>query len=185
MHKGWFRIPGVQDGDRTLEQQLKGLDDLLREVKGCSVLDLGCAEGLIARSLLDAGARHVAGLDILPAHVDEARRQCAGRKASFGVQDLDRLELGTSDGEEGMVDIVLMLAILHKLRDPLRLVREIKEVFPRLIVIRMPAATPGYVQDRRSGNVRFDVVAELQPEYALRQVEKGHFDEWIGYFHCA
>ena len=56
---GWFVInhdkAGHRDGDRSLEQQMRGLEKLVREVHGKTVLDIGCAEGLISMALVRAG----------------------------------------------------------------------------------------------------------------------------------
>jgi SAM-dependent methyltransferase len=41
--------------------------------RGESVLDIGCGEGYFARALREAGAAHVAGLDISPDFIAEAR----------------------------------------------------------------------------------------------------------------
>ena len=48
--QGWFSTKG-RLGDRTLKQQLMGLDPLFAECKGKTVLDVGCAEGLISIEL--------------------------------------------------------------------------------------------------------------------------------------
>ena len=47
---GWFTT-AKRPGDRTLEQQLVGLDKVLAEVAGKTVLDAGCAEGLISMEI--------------------------------------------------------------------------------------------------------------------------------------
>ena len=46
MSTPWF------GGDRTFEQQMTGLDWLAEACRGKSVLDFGCAEGLISIHLL-------------------------------------------------------------------------------------------------------------------------------------
>ena len=53
MGKGWFVTDG-RAGDRTLAQQLVGLDKI--NVQGATVLDVGCAEGLISIEMAKRGA---------------------------------------------------------------------------------------------------------------------------------
>lgn len=182
MRKGWFKIPGVQDGDRTIDQQLKGLGRLLDEVRGKTVLDLGCAEGLVALALLQSGARKVYGVEVVHEAVAAARKIA-------GPQLLDVVQHDLNDPtterlvRDASAEVVLLLAILHKLRDPLRLVRDVAASRPELVVMRTPATTPGYVQDVRSGMRRFDVAIQLcMHGYTLEHVDRGHFEEWVGYF---
>lgn len=42
--EGWFHTPG-RLGDRSLDQQLMGLDSLFERCFDKTVLDVGCAEG--------------------------------------------------------------------------------------------------------------------------------------------
>jgi predicted RNA methylase len=183
MGKGWFKIPGVQDGDRTIAEQLKGLGRLLDEVAGQTVLDLGCAEGLIANALLERGAARVFGVEIVAAAVETARRFCDS--GDFICYDLNAPDVAQVVAAR-KTDVVIMLAILHKLRDPFRLLDAVIANEPKLVVIRTATATPGYVRDSRSGNVKFDVSKRLtKAGYVLEHVDVGHFDEWVGYFRCA
>ena len=67
--EGWFSTHG-RDGDRTIDQQLLGLDPLFDEVKGKTVLDIGCAEGLISLHLCTKfKAKSVHGVEIIASHV--------------------------------------------------------------------------------------------------------------------
>jgi 2-polyprenyl-3-methyl-5-hydroxy-6-metoxy-1,4-benzoquinol methylase len=89
-HKGWFTT-AERPGDRTLDQQLCGLDGLQHECAGKTVLDVGCAEGLISHYLARLGARSVYGIEIVPGHVDMANRAAARRKiAAVGSKSATR-----------------------------------------------------------------------------------------------
>lgn len=182
MKDGWFEIPGVQTGKRRIADQMKGLAPLLEHIAlapaehRMRVCDLGCAEGLILKACVDAGAHDVAGFEFVPQAVDEANRQ-------LGRNRVMRHDLNQDFTWPIDADVVLMLAILHKLRDPLRLIDKVIAHAPELVVVRLPKETPGYVVDRRSGGVRHDIGERLaHGGYELDRVEKGHFDEWTGYF---
>lgn len=181
MRKGWFKIENVQDGDRTVEDQLKGLDRLLTSVSGKVVLDLGCAEGLIGKVLLERGARRVFGAEVVPEAVYQAMQ---GMDPSvFQVVRHDLNEASRWLIADAEADVVLMLAILHKLRRPQDLLEAVLETRPGLIVIRLPPATAPVIADARSNYVRYDVEqACLAHGYRLDLVELAHFDEWTGYF---
>lgn len=184
MHKGWFKIAGVQDGDRTLEQQMLGLAPALADVEGRTVLDLGCAEGLVGREFLKAGASEYFGIEIVTANAEEARRQLSDfEQAVIANDNLDHHIFANSPPKHYKADLVLALAILHKLRDPGRAIRWIGEVATVRAVIRTAERTPGYVLDVRSGEQRFEIVAPLKEAgLVLDRVETGPFNEWTGHF---
>lgn len=185
VRKGWFAIPGVQKGDRTIEDQLKGLDELIRRVPGHTVMDLGCAEGLVSKALLAAGAAHSWGIDVVPAAIEAAHMQQMPN-GSFRRYDLNEQGALTRAYADTFlpktVDIVLALALLHKLHSPGALVKDMLAFEPDLIVVRTPADTPGFVYDRRSHFKKYDIIGALAPTHALVHTSAGHFNEWVGYF---
>jgi hypothetical protein len=185
MRKGWFHIPGVQDGDRTLADQIKGLEPLFAEVQGKAVLDLGCAEGLIARACAVAGALRVHGFDWLAPSIAAGRQYCSPWPVVLEQGDLNESALLRRIGCMEC-DVVLLLAILHKLREPGLLLRTVARRKPELVVVRLPPATAPVIVDARSGNRPCNVQVNLETHgYTLEQVTKGHFDEWCGYFRRA
>jgi 2-polyprenyl-3-methyl-5-hydroxy-6-metoxy-1,4-benzoquinol methylase len=63
--------------------------DQVGDVEGLAVLDAGCGEGIVARLLVERGAK-VVGIDVSPRLVDLARAQDAQGKAIYQVRDLSR-----------------------------------------------------------------------------------------------
>lgn len=117
--KGWFKIPGVQDGDRPLEAQVKALRPAIGVAKGRTVLDLGCAEGLIGLEFVKGGAKSVHGIDSIRGNIETAQKVCAGQPMTFEVADLNLLiKEQFAKGWVTQYDIVLALGITHKLHDP-------------------------------------------------------------------
>jgi len=115
LRKGWFVIPGVQDGDRTVEEQMIAVRPALAEAAGKSVLDLGCAEGLIGREFARAGAAEVFGLDSVGGHLQVATQQCIGLPMKFRQADFQVVAAGEP---ERQFDIVLALGVVHKMEHP-------------------------------------------------------------------
>lgn len=185
MRKGWFKVTGVQDGDRTVDDQMKGLAPALELARGRTVLDLGCAEGLIAREFAVAGATHVFGAEYLTSHVDVGRALVRGLPVTLLQADLN--DRATHNWISGLdFDVALLLAILHKLKEPGVLIRAVARRQPELIVVRLPPATAPVIVDKRSGNRPCNVQMNLEEHgYRLDQVTQGHFDEWCGYFRRA
>ena len=174
--KGWFHTPD-RPGDRTLIQQLTGLDPLLERVKGCTVLDVGCAEGLISMHLADHGATSTYGIEIVDGHVHVARELRGRRICNFDVEDANHYK------PMHRYDIVLMLAVLHKLRDPTAACRRFAAAARELVVIRLPPKHAPKIIDERSGNVPHDIGATMHREgFVLAEVTTGHLDEWTGFF---
>ncbi len=112
LRHGWMKIPNVQDGDRTFEEQVLAVRPAIAECAGKTVLDLGCAEGLIALEFAKAGAKHVHGIDSVHDHIEVARKVCEGYTVTFEEFNLKQGRAPLS------FDIVLALGIIHKLRYP-------------------------------------------------------------------
>ena len=112
MRKGWFKIDGVQQGDRTLEDQMAAVRPALKGARGKTVLDIGCAEGLISREFAKAGAT-VFGFDTQLGHLKVAREVCAGLPVRFMQIDLAKASV-----DKTRYDIVLALAVIQKLEHP-------------------------------------------------------------------
>ena len=176
MSTPWF------GGDRTFEQQMTGLDWLAEACRGKSILDFGCAEGLIGLHLLKHGAEHVFGVELLKERVGKATRTAAlqGFEDStvFTVGDANTYRPGTT------YHVTLALAILHKLKDPSTVARRLARATREMIVLRLPPATGSTIVDRRSGNVPHDIDAVLREEGFVqeRAGNTGPLGEWIGVY---
>lgn len=153
---GWFEITGVQTGERTLSEQVVGLDLLLAEVPGARVLDVGCAEGLIGKWLLDHGAASVHGLEGHAPYI-ETGRTLFGNAIRFDQADLNDVETWAKMLAD-TYDIVLALNILQKLTDPARALRELAARADNLLALSLPN---DIVCDVRSAFVVMDPVAVL------------------------
>lgn len=119
----WFTIPGVQVGDRTFEDQFKGLQHAYAEAltkPHWTVLDLGCAEGLIGREFARAGVTEVLGVELLEGHLAVARKVCA-EEAQMHFACASLLEWIAAERKRHMLrrfDLVLSLGVCHKLAEP-------------------------------------------------------------------
>lgn len=138
MRKGWFEIPNVQIGDRTIAEQLRGLEEL--DVSGRSVLDLGCAEGMILKHMMEQGASRGAAYEGNPDLYEAA----CGYLKPFGC-DVHLADLNEPQ-DFGRWDVVLLLAILHKLRNPDVSLRRFAAVARETVAIRLPRESDGIVR---------------------------------------
>lgn len=169
---GWFKLPG-QKGDRAIEDQLKGLEHALEAAAGKSVLDLGTAEGAIALEFARAGAGPILGLEIVAEHLEVARKLCAGYPCEFQCVDLNRAEVELEAARE--FDIVLALAVIHKLKQPARILRHCAGLARELLVIRMPSWAHKWTFIHERGNGKLvDCMQELAPlGFVLERIERG------------
>ena len=184
---GWFVInhdkAGHRDGDRSLEQQMRGLEKLVREVHGKTVLDIGCAEGLISMALVRAGAASTVGLEIVPGHIVFAQQLSEGMPCEWITANLNEFDCSKLPQS----DVVLMLAVLHKLREPAKVCAALAARANDLCVIRLPP-TGHVIKDIRSNNVPQNIVQvmdragfKLESEDAIL-LDQATGAEWIGYF---
>jgi len=181
----WFKIKGQAKGDRTLEEQMTGLQPALAGTPGRSVLDLGCAEGLIGREFARAGAAAVHGVEMQERHLIIARELCAGLPMTFQCADLD--EMAARDSAlPPRYDIVLALAVLHKLFAPENGARFCARASRSLVVVRLPAnseANRGILRSKHNPAVSCDLTAVMTKNgFALERTLPGPRQEPVQYW---
>lgn len=176
-NRGWFITKQREGGDRTIAQQMEGLDRLVASCVGKSVLDIGCAEGLISLKLIDAGAIAAHGIEVRGDHVEIANKVRKSRPATFETADANEWVPRRN------YDIVILLAVLHKLKDPTGACKRLAEAARELVVIRMPSRARWIIEDERSENTPHDIeVAMTEAGWRLDEEVTGPFNEPTGYF---
>jgi SAM-dependent methyltransferase len=144
--KGWFKVPNIRPhGDRTIKEQMLGLDRALAEAKGKRVLDLGCAEGCISAAFARAGAAEVVGIELLESHLEVARQVCKGLPVRFICKHLSNWIELNPDPEQ--FDIVLALGIIHKIANPNEPMIWAARSAKDLLCFRAPAKTERWGAD--------------------------------------
>lgn len=182
--KGWFNIPGQQDGARTVEMQMRGLSHALAEARGKTVLDIGCAEGCISFEFMLAGASKVFGFDcndkLLSTAVLARRKLPRAKRLRTEFLRCDFAEM-----PRGKWDIVLALAIIHKLPEPADAVRRVAGSCKRLVVIRLPRDSTGEIVSKHTA--RPCNVNEVMQDcgFALERVVQGPPRELVQYWRRA
>lgn len=179
MPKGWFTIPGHQTGHRSLEEQLLGLDPLVAEVEGKSVADFGCAEGLIMRHLKRHGAAECVGYENNIQFFDVSKREL--EKTGCEIRFID---LNVPQKWKRQYDVVLLLAILHKLEDPQGALRTFAGLSKDLVVIRLPFGSDGeFGFKHKKKSIRCDSRAIMTDlGFALERDELGPREERVHYW---
>lgn len=167
----WFDTDSKK-GKVTVAQQLTGLNGLPDLVIGATVFDLGCAEGQIAALCKHWGAKAVHGVDNRLDAVDHA--------VSLGV-DAVVADAGTYSPPESH-DIVLLLGILHKLKNPARTLERMLRKCNRYCVIRLPADQWPVLCDGRSGHVPFDLAKSATAcGFYVERISMGPRGQWVGF----
>ena len=159
---GWFKS-GKNDnsGHRSLEEQMLGLKQALELAKGKTVLDLGCAEGLISREFAKAGASLVLGVEAIKKFVKAAVELCRGySNVSFILANLDDK---VNTPVINKYDIVLALAIIHKAHNPIEYLQFSMDscAAEGLLVIRYPVNASNGILKSKHTNVACDVAGTL------------------------
>ena len=176
---GWFVIPGVQEGRRKAEEQTIGLEPVLAVAAGKSVLDLGCAEGLICKAFLDADAAMVHGVDCSRAVLAVAGVICPSTAARFTRLDLNKWETAGPDRHPDFADrydIVLMLAVAHKVQDPERLFRHALALTGEWLAVRAAPVFSG-----KNGKP-FDMMDYLAADFTFEAQTDTPRGEWVAVF---
>lgn len=194
--KGWYICDGLRDGDRTLEQQILGLTPLVPTavdpatgpvagsgdgaLAGKSVLELGCAEGLMSQWFVDvchATSVHAVEIKALQ-HLGIAADLAKGKPIKFIAGDCDKWR------PKQAYDVSVALALLHKLQDPLACLSVMAEATKEMVVVRLPSAcTPWVITDARTKFKPWDVDKCLRANgFKLTATSMGPFNEPTGFW---
>jgi len=136
--KGWFKIEGTQGGLRNLSDQTVGLEILYRNASGKTVLDLGCAEGLISNWLVCSGASMADGVDCDKERI-KVGKEVVHSRVNLHVGDLNNLFSLITLSLKRSYDIVLLLGILHKVERTDELLNYAIRHCGRWLAIRAPS----------------------------------------------
>lgn len=124
---GYFRIPELGlHGKWDPVVRLRGLEPLLEQCEGRSVLDLGAAEGVVGYEFMKRGARLVHGFELDPARVAFARdlfTRAGFSHAHFRPADLSLWKSFEDDNRDLLrsgYDVVLFLGLYHHLPEATR-----------------------------------------------------------------
>lgn len=109
-------------GDSRSSEKLDRIK-LPTDLKGMSVLDLGCNEGFFSLEAKRRGAEHVVGLD----H-DEKLLASARKLAGAEHLDIEFIHGDMSALPNRKFDFVLFLSALHYIDEPARLLRSIRDI---------------------------------------------------------
>lgn len=167
-------------GVATLGERLDGLAGLMLRSPGSTVLDLGCGEGLIARSMLECGAIRADAVGVEPDQIDGGERLCADFPIRFHIADLGKPEeRARLDAVlEPDYDVVLALAVLNKIREPAPLLAWAVRHARKWIAIRVPAET---FTPKRCDHPVIDVLSEMAGHATLVEVPRTNIG-WLGIF---
>jgi len=122
------------------------------------------------------------GVEIRRQAVDEANALRGDLPITFEVGDLN---VWTPTRH---YDVLVMLAILHKLKRPQEVLRRLLvDASPDLIVMRLPPHDENpCVLDERSGGKKIDLWPTINKMgYKLLHGTAGYLNEWIGYYRRA
>jgi tRNA (mo5U34)-methyltransferase len=137
----WYQRISVGDGITTpgSVDSLRRLSDLkLPDLRGKSVLDIGCNSGMYSFECERLGASRVVGIDVDTVRLNQAAtlKTILGSKAEF-------LELGLEQAASlGRFDVVLCIAVLHEVPDLIGALLTLKEVAQETIFLEISTWKP-------------------------------------------
>lgn len=173
-------------GARSVAEQMMGLEAALAEAPGKSVLDLGCAEGAIAFAFARGKAGRVRAMDYNAAMVEQAQEE----QDESGVSNISFECADLSDWiaapRPAKFDIVLALAVLHKLSSPAAGAAFCADVCASLLVIRFPKGSSGRIHSKQHPHNVADVPKILTRKgFVWERKEVGPRGEWVQYWRRA
>lgn len=174
MKSGWFSIAGIQKGKYDLKDRIANLATVRPRAENATILDLGCAEGLIGKWLVDSSrAKTLHGLDLHEPYIKMARSLMRDYDAMFMHADFDHFQTWLDVNRDKLLpqyDIVLALRVIQKLANPDRFLGLVKPLARKWIVIHVPKNP---IEDARSNHRPVDITEVLGPEFELIEFRDG------------
>lgn len=182
--RGWFEIEGVQSGERKLVDQIAGLEQVVRDCEGKTVLDIGCAEGLISFHFLVHKASSVSGFDCNQERAQWAKKINMDHNFyQMNADDFPSYHQQSTTGiatEPYTYDIILLLSILQKLRNPKGVLEYCAKICTKWIAVRLPQPT---IRDKRSGFFAVNVPQVLMNSgFEMVNQTRTDYGAWVGVF---
>jgi 2-polyprenyl-3-methyl-5-hydroxy-6-metoxy-1,4-benzoquinol methylase len=105
------------------------------DLRGKSVLDVGCRLGFFCFEALKRGAQRVVGIDVEPESIRKARllAECLGVEVRFEARDVEREPL------RERFDYVLCLNVLHHLSNPIGALEQLASIADERLVLEVAA----------------------------------------------
>jgi hypothetical protein len=172
---GWF-----VNGPRSTDEQMLGLDYIVQTIQGRTVLDLGAAEACISAKLIESGAVLCDAVDCNADTIESAHRLHrdhvrSGKLRLYTANLNEFCKLALKDS----YDTVLLLSILHKLRDPIGFLAEVLPKAADILAVRLPNA---HKNTTKHWGTEFDVQPTINAEFRLIQQPQTCRDEWLGIY---
>ena len=105
------------------------------DMRGKSVLDLGCRFGYFCFEALKRGAQRVVGVDVDPVAIQKARQlaDILGAKVEFKVLDIEK------DRIDERFDYILGLNVLHHLKNPIGVLDDLMSLTRERLILEVAA----------------------------------------------
>jgi ubiquinone/menaquinone biosynthesis C-methylase UbiE len=109
-------------------RRFKQIASLIEKNKKATILDIGSADGVFTKVILDAsGAKKIVGIDVLKSSVDWANKHWRrNKKMKFKVEDAHKLDFPSNS-----FDAVFALEVMEHVYDPSIVFKEIRRVLKK------------------------------------------------------
>lgn len=150
----WTQIIREQRDKFRMELTNGAVLKAIGDVTGLTVLDAGCGEGYMSRTLAEGGAK-VTGIDFSDEliHAAQEHRLASELPVSFDVGDVNSLPY-----DPGTFDLVLCNHLLNDLEDPSQAIREFSRVLSpqgRIVIMMLhPCFYNKHSERDQSGNIQ-------------------------------
>ncbi len=192
-YKPWFII-GDNGGQVHIQRQASGLSQV--DMKGKTVFELGCAEGLVSLYCEERGASIVHGLEKRVRAVEVARSLAGYAKKSDKVKFFqgDLLKPKKALNQEGMLpqyDIVMANAVLQKVNKSADILQTILERCTQTAVLRAIDRNLSVSRRRSTDIVDFAAKRGFKLDWEACGYPQGEppysldGEAWMGVFHRA